>query len=85
MASLSETRWIDLRNRSLLTLIYASGLRISEALSLTKQHIKETEYIKVIGKGNKERLVPWINNVKKLILELKKYKIYKNKNKKIKI
>jgi len=69
LASLSETRWIDLRNRSLLTLIYASGLRISEALSLTKQHIKETEYIKVIGKGNKERLVPWINNAKKLILE----------------
>ncbi len=69
LASLSEIRWIDLRNRSLLTLIYASGLRISEALSLTKQHIKETEYIKVIGKGNKERLVPWINNVKKLILE----------------
>jgi len=69
LASLSETRWIDLRNRSLLTLIYASGLRISEALSLTKQHIKETEYIKVIGKGNKERLVPWINNVKELILE----------------
>lgn len=69
LASLSETRWIDLRNRSLLTLIYASGLRISEALSLTKQHIKEAEYIKVIGKGNKERLVPWINNVKKLILE----------------
>ena len=69
LASLSETRWIDLRNRSLLTLIYASGLRISEALSLTKQHIKETKYIKVIGKGNKERLIPWIDNVKKLLLE----------------
>ena len=69
LASLSETRWIDLRNRSLLTLIYASGLRISEALSLTKQHIKETEYIKIIGKGNKERLIPWIDNVKKLLLE----------------
>ena len=68
LASLSETRWIDLRNRSLLTLIYASGLRISEALSLTKQHIKETEYIKIIGKGNKERLIPWIDNVKKLLL-----------------
>ena len=69
VASLNKTQWINLRNKSLLTLIYASGLRISEALSLTKQHIKETEYIKVIGKGNKERLVPWINNVKKLILE----------------
>jgi integrase/recombinase XerC len=69
IACLSKTQWINLRNRSLVTLIYASGLRISEALSITKKHINEPEYIKVIGKGNKERLVPWINNVKKLILE----------------
>ena len=69
ISCLSETQWINLRNRSLVTLIYASGLRISEALSITKKHINEPEYIKVIGKGNKERLVPWINNVKKLILE----------------
>lgn len=81
VASLNETRWIDLRNRSLLTLIYASGLRISEALSLTKQHIKETEYVKVIGKGNKERLIPWVDSVKKLILEYLKalpYEICEN-------
>ena len=70
-----------MRNRSLLTLIYASGLRISEALSLTKQHIKETEYVKVIGKGNKERLIPWVDSVKKLILEYLKalpYEICEN-------
>ena len=69
IASLDETRWIDLRNKSLLTLIYASGLRISEALSITKNHINQEEYIKITGKGNKERLIPWIDNVKKLILE----------------
>ena len=62
-------RWIDLRNKSLLTLIYASGLRISEALSITKNHVNQCEYIKITGKGNKERLVPWIEEARKLILE----------------
>jgi integrase/recombinase XerC len=66
---LDEVRWIDLRNKSLLTLIYASGLRISEALSITKNHVNQHEYIKITGKGNKERLVPWIEDVRKLILE----------------
>ncbi len=67
--SLDEVRWIDLRNKSLLTLIYASGLRISEALSITKNHVNQCEYIKITGKGNKERLVPWIEEARKLILE----------------
>jgi len=67
--SLDEVKWIDLRNKSLLTLIYASGLRISEALSITKEHVNKCEYIKIIGKGNKERLIPWIEDVRKLILE----------------
>lgn len=67
--SLEETPWIDLRNKALLTLIYASGMRISEALSLTKNHIKHEEYIRIIGKGNKERLIPWIPVAKQLILE----------------
>lgn len=74
---LDEVKWIDLRNKSLLTLIYASGLRISEALSLTKEHINQCEYIKIIGKGNKERLIPWIENVRKLILEYLKELPYK--------
>lgn len=67
--SLEEVDWLDIRNQSLLTLIYASGLRISEALSLTKNHLKNEEYIRIIGKGNKERLVPWIPLSKKIILE----------------
>jgi integrase/recombinase XerC len=67
--SLGEVKWIDLRNKSLLTLIYASGLRISEALSITKENVNQCEYIKIIGKGNKERLIPWIEDVRKLILE----------------
>jgi integrase/recombinase XerC len=47
-------------------LIYASGMRISEALSITKAHLS-SEHIKILGKGNKERLIPWIPASKKLV------------------
>lgn len=48
-----------LRARLLLELIYGSGLRISECESLTWMAIdKKAELVKVLGKGNKERIVP---------------------------
>ena len=64
---LGEEEWIHLRNKALLTLIYASGLRISEALSITRRHINNHEFIKILGKGNKERLIPWIEESRLLI------------------
>ncbi|MDG1436218.1 MAG: tyrosine recombinase XerC [Rickettsiaceae bacterium] len=64
---LGDEEWIHLRNKALLTLIYASGMRISEALSITKNHLKNTEFIKITGKGNKERLIPWIGAVRLLV------------------
>lgn len=70
---LGDEPWIHMRNKALLTLLYATGLRISEALSITKQHLDNNEYIKIIGKGNKERLVPWIKEVKLLIKEYIKH------------
>ena len=50
---------ISLRNRAMIELLYGSGLRISELLSIKLQdiHLKE-RYLSVIGKGDKERLVP---------------------------
>jgi len=49
----------QLRARVLLELIYGSGLRISECQSLTWSAIQEKEHlVRVIGKGNKERIVP---------------------------
>jgi site-specific recombinase XerD len=48
-----------LRARLLLELIYGSGLRISECVSLTWGKIdRSAELLKVLGKGNKERIVP---------------------------
>ena len=61
--------WVLLRNKALLTLIYATGMRISEALSITKEHVKNSEYIRVKGKGDKERLIPWIEASRQLVLK----------------
>lgn len=47
------------RNRAMLEILYACGLRVSELTQLHLDHIyKDLEIIKVKGKNNKERLVP---------------------------
>jgi len=62
-----KKEWIEFRNKALLVLIYASGLRISEALSITKKQINNQDFIKILGKGKKERIVPWIDGAKNLV------------------
>ena len=49
--------WVGLRDYVLILLIYTTGLRISEALSLKRGDIQR-DFIRVIGKGNKERYIP---------------------------
>lgn len=63
---ISKEPWLALRDQALLYLLYGCGLRISEALSLRVKDIA-TDVIKVKGKGNKERMVPILLNVIKLI------------------
>ena len=65
-----KTDWIKKRDIALITTIYGCGLRINEILSIKYQdvpinHLKG--YVKIIGKGNKERLVPLIPIVLKSI------------------
>lgn len=51
--------WEQLRDRAIFTLLYGGGLRIAEALRLkVKDWPIRGEALKVLGKGNKERLVP---------------------------
>nr|WP_231943455.1 site-specific tyrosine recombinase XerD [Hydrogenophaga crassostreae] len=48
------------RDRAMLELMYASGLRVSELVSLKTFHVGHNEHVlRITGKGNKERLVPF--------------------------
>ncbi len=47
------------RNRAMLETMYSSGLRVSELIGLRISHIYlDLGYLRIVGKGNKERLVP---------------------------
>jgi integrase/recombinase XerD len=51
---------LGLRDRAMLELMYASGLRVSELVGLKTFHVGLNESVlRVTGKGNKERLVPF--------------------------
>ena len=51
---------IDLRDRAMMELMYSSGLRLSELQGLNLNSINtRVREVRVIGKGNKERIVPF--------------------------
>jgi integrase/recombinase XerC len=67
-----ETRdpWIWARDAAVMALLYGSGLRISEALSLKRRDVPlpgAGDVLIVTGKGNKTRMVPVLQNVLALI------------------
>jgi integrase/recombinase XerC len=55
---LAGADWIGARDRAVLLLLYGSGLRIAEALSLTGREASLGEVLLVTGKGGKQRVVP---------------------------
>ena len=59
---------LEIRNRTILELLYSSGLRVSEAAALPLTAIDfENEIIRVRGKGSKERIVPVGRPARKLL------------------
>lgn len=55
----TASSWRGLRDRAILEVLYGCGLRVSEAASLVISDIfREEGFIRVVGKGDKQRLVP---------------------------
>lgn len=59
MESVDLSSWNGKRDRAILEVLYGCGLRVSEAVNLKISHVYLDEgFVQVVGKGNKERLVP---------------------------
>lgn len=63
---LEERPWVAARDMAVLSLCYGAGLRISEALSLSRADL-DGPALRVTGKGGKTRLVPLIDPVRQSI------------------
>ena len=58
VAGSANEDWIGARDRAVLLLMYGSGLRIAEALSIRGRDAPFGEVLQITGKGNKQRVVP---------------------------
>lgn len=65
-AEMEDVPWVAARDMAVLSLCYGAGLRISEALAVTRADLDGTA-MRVTGKGGKTRLVPLIEPVRKSI------------------
>jgi len=69
ISSINESCINGVRDKSIVSLLYSSGLRVSELINLNLSSlILEENILRIIGKGNKERIVP-IGIKAKLLLE----------------
>ena len=59
--------WVSYRDIAVLTLLYGCGLRVAEALSINIGDMDKKDIMTVMGKRNKERLVPLIPAVTKAV------------------
>jgi integrase/recombinase XerC len=75
---LEDRPWVAARDMAVISLCYGAGLRISEALALTKGDL-ESDVLRVTGKGGKVRMVPLIAPVRQAIenyLKLSPFKLW---------
>lgn len=81
---------LEQRDKAIFEVLYSSGLRVSELISLERGMIEDS-YLRVIGKGNKERVAPlgkkaldavnfYVNDGRKKIDRNKTVKLFLNNN-----
>jgi integrase/recombinase XerD len=59
VAAIDASKPEGMRNKAMIETLYSCGLRVSELIELKISNLfEETEFIKIVGKGNKERIVP---------------------------
>lgn len=87
LSSVDESSWQGIRDRAMYEIMYACGLRVSEVVNLTLDQIDWNDQIlRILGKGDKERLVPfydlakeklqtYIETVRGLLMKQKKHEI----------
>lgn len=68
--SIDQDGILPLRDLAIIELLYSSGLRVSELTNIKVLDIDHREnFVKVSGKGNKERVVPFGSNAREVILQ----------------
>ena len=71
----SAEDWKSLNAKMLITIFYATGMRLSELINLKEKQIDFSRgHIKVLGKGNKERIIPVSKEVIEVIGEYQQLK-----------
>jgi integrase/recombinase XerC len=66
--SMAPKTWVGIRDKAIILLLYGCGLRIGEALSLSRSNFLEGgDRLLVKGKGSKERIIPVLPQVKEAI------------------
>ncbi len=63
----NDPPWLAARDAALVTLLYGTGLRISEALSLKRGDVPLGESLTIVGKGRKERAIPVLEAVREAV------------------
>ncbi len=58
---------LDLRDRALIEMLYATGMRVSELAGLKVQDVDDSTFVRVLGKGDKERVLPMSRQARRAV------------------
>jgi len=75
----NKETWIIKRNLSIILLMWGFGLRINEVLNLKISDLKTGNFISILGKGQKNRLIPVFSEILKFLNELLESMPFENK------